>query len=530
MFGLELVVIIGAVIVACDALARRSGITRPILLVGAGVALGFVPALREVHLPPDVILLVFLPVLLYWEAITTSLRKIRATLRGVVLTSTVLVVITAGTVATAAHLLGMAWGPAWVLGAALAPTDATAVGALARSLPRRPMTVLRAESLVNDGTALVVYGVAVGVTLGEETLSPTHVAGLVAVSYVGGILIGIACAAVSVLARKYARDTLQNNVIMLLTPFTAYLFAELVDASGVLAVVVAGLILSQYGPRVATAAARWQSTSFWVLATYLINATLFVLVGIEANSAVRNLDAGELRKGVVAVAVVYAVLLATRYLFLLLSAYAIRLIDRRPSQRTRRVSGRARVVSAVAGFRGAVSLAVALSVPTTLQSGAPFPDRDLIVFITAGVVSATLVINGLLLAPTIRWANFPADDGVERERILAQITATEEALDALPGIAEQLRVSDVSTERLRSEYTEKLDVLRAVENGDPAAEQPESVMLNNEQVALRRALLAHKRATVLRLRDQQIIDDTVLRPIQAGLDVEELRLGRLDID
>ena len=124
----------------------------------------------------------------------------------------------------------------------------------------------------------------------------------------------------------------------------------------------------------------------------------------------------------------------------------------------------------------------------------------------------------------------PADDGVERERILAQITATEEALDALPGIAEQLRVSDVSTERLRSEYTEKLDVLRAVKNGDPAAEQPESVTLNNEQVALRRALLAHKRATVLRLRDQQIIDDTVLRPIQAGLDVEELRLGRLDID
>lgn len=211
MFGLELVVIIGAVIVACDALARRSGITRPILLVGAGVALGFVPALREVHLPPDVILLVFLPVLLYWEAITTSLREIRATLRGVVLTSTVLVVITAGTVATAAHLLGMAWGPAWVLGAALAPTDATAVGALARSLPRRPMTVLRAESLVNDGTALVVYGVAVGVTLGEETLSPTHVAGLVAVSYVGGILIGIACAAVSVLARKYARDTCRTT-------------------------------------------------------------------------------------------------------------------------------------------------------------------------------------------------------------------------------------------------------------------------------------------------------------------------------
>ena len=148
----------------CGVLARRFRVAPPVLLLACGALLGFVPALRQVHLPPEVVLLLFLPALLYWESLTTSLREIRSNLRVIVLASTVLVVVTAGAVAATAHALGMAWGPAWVLGAAVAPTDATAVGVLARSLPRRTVTVLRAESLVNDGTALVIYGLAVGVT------------------------------------------------------------------------------------------------------------------------------------------------------------------------------------------------------------------------------------------------------------------------------------------------------------------------------------------------------------------------------
>ena len=152
------------------ALAQRFRVAPPIVLLVLGVLLGFVPALREVQLPPEVVLLMFLPALLYWESLTTSLREIRSNLRGIVLMSTVLVVGTAGAVAAVAHALGLPWGPAWVLGAALAPTDATAVGVLARALPRRTVTLLRAESLVNDGTALVIYGLAVGITVGEEHL------------------------------------------------------------------------------------------------------------------------------------------------------------------------------------------------------------------------------------------------------------------------------------------------------------------------------------------------------------------------
>src|ERR1700722_4876795 len=172
MLGLELVVVLGLGVLLCGVAARRFGVAPPVLLLASGALLGFIPVLRQVHLPPQVVLLLFLPALLYWESLTTSLREIRSNLRVIVLTSTVLVIVTAWAAAATAHALGLPWGPAWVLGAAVAPTDATAVGVLARSLPRRTVTVLRAESLVNDGTALVIYGLAVGVTVGEEHLTP----------------------------------------------------------------------------------------------------------------------------------------------------------------------------------------------------------------------------------------------------------------------------------------------------------------------------------------------------------------------
>jgi len=191
VLGLEMVVVVGVALVLCGALAQRFPVAPAISLLAVGALLGLVPALRDVQLPPEVVLLLFLPALLYWESLTTSLREIRSNLRVVVLTSTVLVVATAAAVAAVAHhLLGMAWGPAWVLGAALAPTDATAVGVLARALPRRTVTVLRAESLVNDGTALVIYGIAVGITVGQQDLGFWPVSWLLVLSYGGGVLAG----------------------------------------------------------------------------------------------------------------------------------------------------------------------------------------------------------------------------------------------------------------------------------------------------------------------------------------------------
>src|SRR4051794_37365557 len=527
MFGLELVVVLGVTILVCGLLGRRLHVAPPVLLLLAGVVLGFVPALRQAHFPPELMLLVFLPLLLYWESLTTSLREIRANFRGIVLTSTLLVVATAAAVAATAHAFGVPWGPAWVLGAALAPTDATAVGALARLLPRRTVTILRAESLVNDGTALVLYGVAVGVTVGEQTLSAGHIAWLVVLAYGGGVLVGALVAVLGVQVRRRVSDPLLTNVVVLLLPFTAYLLAEFIHASGVLAVVVCGLAMSQVGPRIGQAGARQQMTAFWTLSTYLLNAALFVLVGIEAQTAARNLVSIAPGTAIVTVLGVCVVILAVRLTFLVVSAYAIRLLDRRPQQRLRRVSNRSRVVSTVAGVRRAVSLAAALAVPTTLASGEPFPDRDLIIFVTAGVVATTLVVQGLLLAPTARWAHLPDDDQIAGERQLADQVATEDALAAMDGVARELGVEVRVVDRLRGEYDKRLRVLRAQASDDETADP--AVRYDEQYTALRLALLRHKREAVRRLRDERRIDDTVLRQVQARLDIEELRLSRGDL-
>jgi Na+/H+ antiporter len=518
MLGLELVVVLAATLLLASVVGRQVRIPPPLLLLLCGVLLGFVPALREVHLPPEAMLLIFLPALLYWESLTTSLREIRSNLRAIVLLSTALVIATAAAVAAVAHGLGLSWGPAWVLGAALAPTDATAVGVLARALPRRTVTTLRAESLINDGTALVIYGLAVGTTAGEDHFGVLRVSGLFLLSYGGGALAGVLVAWLATQARRRLDDPLPENVLILLTPFTAFLLAEVAGASGVLAVVVCGLIMSQVGPRVGRADTRQLTTAFWTLATYLLNGALFVLIGLEVQSAVRGLTSTDLTRGLSAVAAVSAVVIGVRFAWLFTTPYLIRALDRRPQQRLRRVGARTRVVSAVAGFRGAVSLAAALAVPGT------FPGRDLIVFVTAGVIALTL-LQGLLLPSVVRWARLPRDGSVEEERRLAETLATEQALAALPEVAADLGTDPEVVVRTRREYEEHLQVVRA--NGDDDDEP----VLRHEQdyAALRLALLARKRATVLALRDERRIDDIVLRQFQTRLDIEEVRLSRREV-
>ncbi|MHA4818237.1 Na+/H+ antiporter [Streptomyces aculeolatus] len=524
MLGLELVVAVGLAILVATLSAGRFRLPPSLLLLAAGVLLGFIPALRTVQLPPDVVLLLFLPVLLYWESLTTPLREIRRGLRGILLVGTLLVVATAAAVAALAHALGMPWGPAWVLGAALAPTDATAVGALAGLLPRRSLINLRAESLINDGTALVVYGLVVGVTVGEEHVTVPHVTWLFLVSYVGGAVLGALVAFLGVQVRSRLDDPLADNTAIILVPFTAYLLAELVEASGVLAVVVCGLVMSQVGPRVGQARQRRQTEETWSLATWLLNSALFVLVGLEAQTAVRGLTNSDLVDALIAVLAVSVMLIVVRFVFLNVSIGLIRLLDRRPQQRLRRTTLPERVVNSLAGYRGAISLAVALSVPVTLDSGAPFPDRHVIVFVTFGVIVVTL-LQGLLLPRVVRWARLPEDTSLARERQLAEATATQAALAALPRLASETGAATEVVDGLRHEYELHLQVLQA--NADAREERTDhAVRRAEEYTALRLALIGEKRAAVVRLRDYQHIDDTVLQQFQRRLDMEEVRLSR----
>ncbi len=492
--------------------ARRLGLPAPVVLVLVGSLLSLVPGLAGVRLPSEAVLLIFLPILLYWESLTTSLREIRRLLRGIILTGTLLVLATAAAVAVVLHALGVPWSIAWIIGAALGPTDATVVAALRRGLPRRAFVTLQAESLVNDGTALVIYALAVGTATGVVEPTFTVAGGRLAVSLVGGITLGLATAWVLFRVRRALDDPLLVNLAAVLTPLLAYLLAESIHASGVLAVVVAGLYMAHMAPSAVTAAARQQGGSFWALTTFILNGALFVLIGLELPAAARELSTDSAGHALLLVGAAYVTILATRYAFLNVSIGIIRLVDRRPSQRTLRTTHRGRVVSVVAGFRGAVSLAVALSVPESL------PGRDIVVFVTGLVVFLTLVLQGLALPVVIRWARLPRDSSVDDELRLARITATQEALDALPELGRVHEVDDDVVEQLAQQYEEKLAVLQT----------PEDESGSGTTAARRRGLsldlIARKRAAVVRLRDENTIDDTVLREIQAQLDAEEIRL------
>lgn len=517
-----MVVLLGVALVMCGALARRYPVAPAILLVLVGVLVGFVPQLRHVQLPPEAVLLLFLPALLYWESLTTSLREIRNNLRVVVLTSTALVVATAAAVAAAAHALGLEWGPAWVLGAALAPTDATAVGVLARDLPRRTVTVLRAESLVNDGTALVLYGLAVGVTVGEQHLTGWHVTWLLVLAYGGGVLAGGLVGLVSWQVRRRMDDPMLEAIAMLVTPFAAFLLADAIHASGVLAVVCCGLFMSQVTPRITGAATRQIIIPFWALSTTVLSSVLFVLVGLSANSAFRGLTSTSLLIALGDTLVVTAVVIGVRWVWTYTTPYLIRLVDRRPEQRLRRIGARQRTVSAVAGFRGAVSLAAVLAVPHTLDSGAPFPDRDLIVLITCGVIVLTL-LQALLLPAVVRFARLPVDTSVAEELQLAEAFTLDAAIEAVDVTAAELGSGETVVARVRHELDKQRRLLAA-----SGSDRDPVVQHDDQYTSLTLALIGRRREALLELRDEQRIDDIVLRRVQGRLDIEEVRISRAD--
>lgn len=569
MEGLEVTVLLGLAILAGTVLAPRLRIATPLLLVVIGLLLGFVPALREIQLPPETVLLLFLPVMLFWESLTTSLRAIHRSLRYIIPMSTLLVVASAGAVAWIATLFGMPWQTGLLLGAAVAPPDATAVAALGRLLPQRMFMKLKAESLTNDGTALVVYAIALSVALGDD-ITPWSITATVLVSYLGGAAAGIAVAALAYLALRRAHSAIVINTTLLLVPFTAFLLAELIGASGVLAVVFAGLIVAWMLPRITTAASRRQATAAWPFGVYLLNGALFVLIGLEVQYVVHDIAARQIGALVLVTIAAWLALLVVRYLFQLLFAPFTR-----PARGAPHGGGnRARIVSTVAGFRGAVSLAIALSVPTTV-GGDGLDGRDAVVFVTGGVILLSLLVQGPLLPAVLRWAR-PPDDGMAADEYeLAQRTISGAAMASLDELAAEHGISDGVRDRARREGYEMLELANArayarqaasddaqiaelesmIDEPDApdtgpvpqtrfvvpsAASGPSLEMLATstgidltqrspiqrfeEATRLKLALLERKREVLLRMRREGTIDDLVERRVEAHLDLEEVRL------
>ena len=457
MEGLEVTVLLGLTILAGALLAPRLRLALPLVLVVLGLALGFVPALREIQLPPETVLLLFLPVMLFWESLTTSLRSIRRDFRYILPMSTLLVVASAFAVAGIGILFGLPWETALILGAAVAPPDATAVAALGRMLPRRMFMKLKAESLTNDGTALVLYAIGLSLAVGGH-ITPLSVTWTVVVSYAGGIAAGVAVAALGYLLLRAIGSTIVINTTLLLIPFVAFLLAELIGASGVLAVVVAGVIIAYVSPTVTTAPSRRQAESAWPFGVFLLNGALFVLIGLEVQYVVHQISAGAIGRLVLVTVAVWVALLAVRYLFQLLS---VPFYGRSGPRPPRGVRARSRVLSTFAGMRGAVSLAIALSVPAGAVAGGALDGRDEIVFVTAGVILLSLLVQGMLLPAIVRWARIPADQGEVEEYELAERTISGAALAALDDLAVQHEISDEVRDRIRFEGYQMLEYTNA---------------------------------------------------------------------
>jgi len=501
------------------ALASRIGIPYPILLVLGGLVLGFVPGIPDVELEPELVLVVFLPPLLYGAAFFTGLRELRADARAITLLSVGLVLATTVSVAFTVHALvtGLPWDACFALGAIVAPTDPVAATEISRRLavPRRLIAVIEGESLVNDASALVAYKTAVAaITTGSFSL--LEAGGRFLLAAAGGVAIGYVVARVIAAIRRRLDDPTISVTISLLSGYAAYIPAEAVGASGVVAAVTTGIAMGWWAPTIVSPLVRQQGFAFWTLLTFLVNATLFVLVGLQLPSILHGLS-GESPAWLIGTAtVVAAVVTGTRLLWLFTTPYVIRALDRRPSQRERREGWRGRVVSAWSGMRGAVSLAAALALP------AETPQRDLLVFLTFGVIFATLVLQGLTLPALIRFLDVHEDGTDEqREELKARLVATQAAIARIDDLAVEPWTRDDTVDRMRRMYDYRRRRLKA------RAGKIEDDGYEDRSIAYQtmvREVLEAQRAAIVALRNEGTISNDVMHRIERELDLEDQRL------
>ena len=540
VFGL-LVAVAGLVLLS-DVFA----VPYPIFLVLGGLSLGFVPGMPELELEPDLVLLIFLPPLLYSAAFFSSLRDLKANIRPIGLLSVGLVALTTVVVAGVAHwIVGLSWPVAFVLGAIVSPTDPVAATAIAERLgvPRRIVTVLEGESLINDGSALVLYQTARAVAVGSVAFSFLELGLRFVVGVVVGVAIGLLVGYVVAAVRRRVENPLVEITISLFTGYAAYLPAEElgiigIPASGILAAVTAGLYLGWHAPRLTSPSTRLQAFALWEVLTFMLNSLLFILIGLQLPTILEYISEGysPATLALYAAAVCLAVILA-RFVWVFPATYIPRRLSRRLRERDPSPPWQGVMVISYAGMRGAVSLAAALAIPFTTESGAPFAGRDLVIFLTFCVIFVTLVGQGLTLQPLIRWLDIHDDGSFEKEEIKARLLAAEAALQRIDEVADEGWVNEDTVERMRGMYgyrrrrfaTRHASVNNkrvsefAADLGDGSDDEDYEARSANFQ-RLRRELLEAEREAVLRLRSEGKIGDQVMRRVERDLDLEDSRL------
>ena len=524
----DLQIVIAALFVSAaglNALANRLAVPYPITLVIGGLLLGLVPGIPDVHLDPDLVLLVFLPPLLYSAAFFADLRTLRTDARVISLNAIGLVIATAVVVAVIAHeLIDLPWAMAFVLGAIVSPTDPAAATAVMRRVgaPRRLVNILEGESLFNDATALVAYKVALAAAVGES-VSASHTALAFFVDVFGGIAIGLAVGWLIAEVRKRVDDVNTELTISLFSAYGAFVPADQLGVSGVLAVVTAGIYLGFRAPEIASPESRMQGFAMWSVLTFLLNATLFILIGLQLPVIVDGLSGRPAGQVVGYAAAVCAAVIAVRFLWNFIVTYLIRAIDRRPSQRARRADWRTRVVGSWAGMRGAVSLAAALALPLHTEGGAPLPGRDLIQFLTFALILVTVVGEGLTLPFLIRRLGV-VEEGTEEEQeeIRARLVIARAALERVDLLEEEEWTRDGTVERVRALYSFRQRRFKV-----QAGKIDDADGIEQSSIAYQRMMheiFAAQREELVRLRNSRQISAAVMRRVERELDLEESRL------
>jgi monovalent cation/hydrogen antiporter len=522
MHQAEIIVLLFALVAVLVIIAHKLALPYPIVLVLAGLALSFIPRLPQVQLNPDTVFYFFLPPLIYPAALFTSWRDFRRNLRPIALLSIGLVLTTIVVVAWTAHTLvpAMPWAAAFALGAIVSPTDAIAATSVIRrlSLPNRIEVVLEGESLVNDATALVALQFAVGALI-TGSFSLGAAAGRFVVVVLGGVGFGLLVGLVMRRIHRMLDDPPVQITISLLTPFIAYLGAERMHTSGILAVVAAGIFLGWHSPVIVTARYRLQAFAFWEMVVFLLNGFVFIIIGLQLPAILRELRGESLVDLIDEALLVSAATVLIRIVWVFPVTYLPRFFVKRIRQRDPYPDWRNVMVVAWSGMRGVISLAAAFALPFALPGGAPFPARNYILFFTFCVIFATLVLQGLTLPLLIKWFRIESDPTADDEERKARLEANKAALELIEQAANKF--PDNVVERLREEYRERLAELELC--GDTPAERRGEIA-TRDYVRLQLKALKRERETIIRLRNQRVINDAALRHIQRDLDLAEAQL------
>jgi monovalent cation/hydrogen antiporter len=519
----ELILICLVAVALLAIVARKIRIPYPILLTIGGVVLALVPGLPAIRLDPQLVFSLFLPPLLFPAAVYTSWRDFRANLQSILPLAIVLVLLTMTATAYLFHCLaGLPLAAGFVFGALISPPDAVAALAVTQHLrvPRKIIVILEGESLVNDATSFIAFRFAVAAvltgsfSLGQASLQFLFVAA-------GGICVGLAVGWLATQVQKRLDDPPVQTMFSLLTPYVAYFSGERLHVSGILAVVIAGIYYGWRAPRILSGRMRLQARPVWEMVVFILNGMLFMLIGLQLPQVIHALAPGS-AIGVAKLAIlVVALIVLVRFVWMFGASYLPRVLSRK-FRRQKRAPWQHTALIAWTGMRGADSLAGALAIPFALGNGEPFPGRDLILLLTFSVIFGTLVLQGLTLKPLVRWLKVVDDHVPEKEERLARLKANEAALARIEDMGSSNRARPENVERLRLEYADRIRQL----SKDTSHEESVRRLFSRDFEELAREALEVERDTVITLRNEEAINDQVLRRVQRDIDLAEARLQR----